>query len=68
LCVVAALLGLGCAALIFRLAKNVLGGTSMPHTVLAAGLGFAVVLALISAALPAWRGMRLQVADALAGR
>jgi putative ABC transport system permease protein len=68
LCIAAALLGLGCAAVIFPLAKNILGGTSMPHTVLAAGMGFAVVLALISAALPAWRGMRLQVAEALAGR
>jgi putative ABC transport system permease protein len=68
LCIVAALLGLGCAALIFPLAKRFLGGASMPHAVLAAGIGFAVVLALISAALPAWRGMRLQVADALAGR
>jgi putative ABC transport system permease protein len=68
LCIVAALLGLACAALIFPLAKRFLGGASMPHAVLAAGIGFAVVLALISAALPAWRGMRLQVADALAGR
>ena len=33
-----------------------------------AGIGFAVLLAVISAALPAWRGMRLQVAEALAGR
>lgn len=68
LCIVAALLGLACAALIFPLAKRFLGGASMPHAVLAAGIGFAVLLALVSAALPAWRGMRLQVADALAGR
>jgi putative ABC transport system permease protein len=68
LCVVAALLGLGSAALIFPLAQRFLGGASLPHTVLAAGVGFAAVLALISAALPAWRGMRLQVVDALAGR
>jgi putative ABC transport system permease protein len=68
LCIFAALLGLGCAALIFPLARNYLGGVSMPHTVLAAGIGFAVALALISAALPASRAMRLQVAEALAGR
>jgi len=68
LCVVAALLGLGCAALIFPLARSYLHGVSMPYTVLAAGIGLAVVLALISAALPAWRGMRLQVAEALAAR
>jgi putative ABC transport system permease protein len=68
LCVVSSLLGLGSAALIFPLAQRYLGGASLPHTVLAAGIGFAAVMALISAALPAWRGMRLQVVDALAGR
>jgi putative ABC transport system permease protein len=64
----AALLGLGCAAAIFPLAKAYLGGISMPYAVAAIGVGLAVVLALISAAIPAWRGMRLQVAEALGGR
>jgi putative ABC transport system permease protein len=68
LCIVAALLGLGGATLIFPLAKQFIGGVTMPATVPAAGLGIAVVLAMIIAALPAWRGTRLQVADALAGR
>jgi putative ABC transport system permease protein len=68
LCMVAALLGLGCAGSIFPLAKAYLGGISMPYTVAVVGLALAMALALISAALPAWRGMRLQVVDALAGR
>jgi len=68
LCMFAALLGLGCAAAIFPLAKAYLGGISMPYAVAAIGAALAVVLALISAAMPAWRGMRLQVAEALGGR
>jgi putative ABC transport system permease protein len=68
LCVLAALLGLGCAAAIFPLARAYLGGISMPFAVAGIGVGLAVVLALISAAMPAWRGMRLQVAEALGGR
>lgn len=67
-CVFAALLGLGCAAAIFPLAKAYLGGISMPYAVAAIGAGLAVLLALISAAMPAWRGMRLPVAEALGGR
>jgi putative ABC transport system permease protein len=67
-CVFAALLGLGCAAAIFPLAKAYLGGLSMPYAVAAIGAGLAVVLALIGAAMPAWRGMRLPVAEALGGR
>ena len=68
LCVFAALLGLGGASAIFPLAKAYLGGISMPNAVVAIGVGLAMVLALISAAVPAWRGMRLPVAEALGGR
>jgi ABC-type polysaccharide transport system permease subunit len=32
------------------------------------GLGCAVVLAIVGSTVPAWRGLRLQVADALADR
>jgi ABC-type lipoprotein release transport system permease subunit len=32
------------------------------------GVVFAVVLGLVGGAVPAWRGMRLEVADALAVR
>lgn len=68
LCVAAASLGLMVAAAVFPLAKDYIGGISMPHTVAAIGAGLAVALALVSAALPAWRAMRLQVAEALGGR
>jgi len=45
-----------------------IGITTMPAVVLIAGAGFAVLLALIGSAVPAWRGLRLQVAEALADR
>ncbi|MGH8142927.1 MAG: ABC transporter permease [Steroidobacteraceae bacterium] len=41
---------------------------TMPYAVLAAGLVLALVLALASASPPAWRVLRLRVAEALAGR
>jgi ABC-type lipoprotein release transport system permease subunit len=66
--ILAALFGLECPALIFPLANKYINGLSMPDTVLAAGLGLAVALAVLCSAVPAWRGMRLQIADALAGR
>lgn len=40
----------------------------MPYTVLAAGFVLALILALASASPPAWRVLRLQLAEALAGR
>ena len=43
-------------------------GLTMPIGVLAGGLVLALALALATAALPAWRALRLQVAEALAGR
>jgi ABC-type lipoprotein release transport system permease subunit len=50
------------------LAKQFIGIAGMPPVVAAAGMLFAVVLALIGSSVPAWRGLRLQVTDALAGR
>jgi len=44
------------------------GSVSMSAAVLGAGAGFAVLLALIGSAVPAWRGLKLQVAEALADR
>jgi putative ABC transport system permease protein len=41
---------------------------TMPYAVLEAGLVLALVLALASSTPPAWRVLRLQVAEALAGR
>jgi ABC-type lipoprotein release transport system permease subunit len=43
-------------------------GLAMPLIVLGFGLAGAILVALISTALPAARAARLQVVDALAGR
>jgi putative ABC transport system permease protein len=67
-CVFSALVGLGLAAVILPLARTVIGLTSMPTIVLVAGVGFAIALAVVGGSVPAWRGLRLQVAEALAGR
>jgi putative ABC transport system permease protein len=67
-CVFSAMVGLGLAAVILPAAKSVIGLTSMPAVVFLAGSGFAIALALIGGSVPAWRGLRLQVAEALAGR
>jgi ABC-type lipoprotein release transport system permease subunit len=47
-----------------------LGFGQMPlgGLVLAQGAGIAVLLAALSATLPAWKAVRLTIADALAGR
>ncbi len=69
LCVFAALIGLGIAALIFPALRTYVGGDVMlPASVLAGGIGAAVLLALISGLPPAVRANRLTVIDALAGR
>ena len=67
-CVFSAGVGLGLASVILPAAKTFIGIASMPKIVIFSGIGFAVALALIGGSVPAWRGMRLQVADALAGR
>jgi putative ABC transport system permease protein len=67
-CVFSAGVGLGLASLILPAAKQFIGVASMPNVVIFSGLGFAVALALIGGSVPAWRGLRLQVAEALAGR
>jgi len=67
-CVFSAMVGLGLAAGILPMARSVIGLTSMPAVVFMAGVGFAIALAVIGGSVPAWRGLRLQVAEALAGR
>jgi putative ABC transport system permease protein len=67
-CVFSAGIGLAIATFLLPQARQLIGIAAMPHVVIAAGFGFAVLLALIGSAVPAWRGMKLQVADALAGR
>jgi putative ABC transport system permease protein len=68
LCLIAAAVGLAFAALIFPMAKGVIGVVSLPMIVIFAGLGIAVLLALISGLPPALRAGRLNIVDALAGR
>ena len=67
-CVVAALAGLALATGIFPYTAKFIPGLSMPLSVVGLGLLGAIVVALITAAPPAWRAARLQVVDALAGR
>jgi len=65
----AALVGLVVASrLMLWVNRFILLRLNMPHAVLATGLVLAFVLALASASPPAWRALRLQVAEALAGR
>jgi putative ABC transport system permease protein len=67
-CVVAASIGLAAGAGLLPLARGLIGITRMPWNVVVAGLVCAIVLALVAGAVPAMRGSRVQVADALAGR
>ena len=67
-CLFAAGVGLGIAAFVLPMARQFIGIAGVPLVVIAAGLVFALMLALIGSSVPAWRGLRLQVADALAGR
>ena len=70
LCSVAAALGIGIAAVIsppiYR--QFGAGGLNLPVPVVVAGIGLAVVFAIVSASLPALRAQRLSIVDALAGR
>jgi putative ABC transport system permease protein len=66
--IAAALTGLAFAWIAFPLAGKYVPGLSMPIAVVAAGVGGAALLALISVCVPARRAARLEVAEALAGR
>jgi putative ABC transport system permease protein len=67
-CVFAAGIGLAIGAFVLSAAQGLVGIATTPVLVTSVGLLFAVLLALIGSSVPAWRGLRLQVADALAGR
>lgn len=67
-CIAAAAFGLALATLAFPFASKVVPGLSMPGVVVALGLAYAVVVALISAAVPAAQAARLQIVNALAER
>jgi putative ABC transport system permease protein len=68
LCVVSAMLGLAIATAIFPTLTAIFGGFKLPWIVVAAGLVAAVLVALISASMPAWRVKQLRIVDAIAGR
>lgn len=67
-CVVSALVGLALASVILPLARSFIGITSIPATVVGAGIAFAIALAIAGGSPPAWRGLKLEVAQALADR
>jgi len=67
-CVFAAAIGLAIGAAILPFARREIGFTLVPGIVFVEGIGCAVLLALAGAFVPARRGARLQVVDALAGR
>jgi putative ABC transport system permease protein len=64
----AAVLGLLLAMVAFPYAARVVPGISMPWVVVEIGLVIAVLIALASASVPAFRAARLNVATALAGQ
>ena len=68
LCVTAGGVGLAIATLAFPYASKFVHGLSMPWTIVIAGLASALIVALISAAVPAVLAARLEVATALAER
>jgi putative ABC transport system permease protein len=70
LCLAAAGIGLAIASAIFPSIFAMINAPAlpMPVSVIAIGAGLAVLLALISAAVPAWRVSRINLVDALAGR
>ncbi len=68
-CIVAAAIGLGVSVFLLPLARQLFSGIRhMPDIVFVEGGACALALALIGASIPAWRGSRLEVVDALAGR
>jgi putative ABC transport system permease protein len=67
-CLAAALMGLALAMGLFPYAAKFVPGLSMPMIVIAVGMTGAVLVALISVAVPAARAARLREVDALAGR
>lgn len=67
-CILGAAIGLSIAALLLPRARQLIGLGYLPGIVVAAGFVCALILALLSGAIPAWRGLKLQVATALSRR
>ncbi|HEX3919527.1 MAG TPA: FtsX-like permease family protein [Caulobacteraceae bacterium] len=68
LCLFAAAIGLGLANLAFPIVKTAVGLDVSAGPLLLVGFVIAAVLAIIAGLPPAWRGMRISIVDALAGR
>jgi putative ABC transport system permease protein len=68
LCVVAAVLGLFLSALLAPFMVNVLGAVRLSWLVVTTAVMTAVLMAVLSAAPPAWRVHRLRIVEALAVR
>jgi putative ABC transport system permease protein len=66
--IAAAVFGLLLAWIAFPLASRFVPGLTMPWEVVAAGLGFAAIVATISASVPAIQAARLNIVNALASR
>jgi putative ABC transport system permease protein len=66
LCIAAAALGLVLASIGAPLARDISETINVSGTVFLEGAGLAVLLAIASVALPAWRLYRLSVVDSLA--
>jgi len=67
-CLLGAAIGLGIAALLLPRARQLIGLGSLPGVVIAVGFACAAILALLCGAIPAWRGLKLEVATALGRR
>lgn len=67
-CLFSAAIGMGIAQALFPLIRKTIGFEASAGSIALAGLGFAVLLALVAGLPPAIRAMRLQIVDALAGR
>lgn len=68
LCLTGALTGLALAALLAPSLVPILGPVALSGLVIGAGIAAALVLAFLSASIPAWRVAQLRVVDALARR
>jgi putative ABC transport system permease protein len=66
--IAAAACGLALATLVFPFASKIVPGLSMPMVVVAAGLAYAALAAVISATVPASLAATLKIATALASR
>jgi putative ABC transport system permease protein len=67
-CVVAAAVGLAISTLLYPVVVKAIQFELTPGPIMGLGIVVAIVLALLTGAIPAWRASRLSIVDALAGR